>query len=236
MSEDAVVKKGSALSALKAMTKKEKVSSESEFATTVNDVAIKGAKRVRTTVQLGLDVEFCETAKRAAELHQEMEQAKSKFEIVQAQVRDYGSKKRLIWNDTFKCNDTTVAIPYEIDTPNGEKERHFVQCVVTNKYSVRKETIEQIRGDLGDSFDRLFEEEREKVLRPNCAELFRGLLVEAGMDESDVEDAMNQLFEEKVSIKTTKNYEQEVKRVSDGLRSILDQAVTRSQPALKFEG
>jgi hypothetical protein len=56
------------------------------------------------------------------------------------------------------------------------------------------------------------------------------------MDESDVEDAINQLFEEKVSIKTTKNYEQEVKRVSDGLRSILDQAVTRSQPALKFEG
>jgi hypothetical protein len=225
---------GSALSALRALSNKEKVEEKSEFASTVNDVAIKGAKRIKTTVHLGLDMEFQGTARKAAEAHEVMERAKSEFEIYQAQVRDYGAEKRLVWNDTFKANDTTMAVPYEVEVVGGGKEVRTVQVVCTNKFSVRDESIKQIRGDLGDAFPRLFEESVEKVLRPNCADLMKGILKDAGLPEEEVDSAMESLFETKTKIKTAKNYEQEVKRVPDGVRAILDQAVTRSAPALKF--
>lgn len=225
---------GSALSALRALSKKEKVETTSEFASTVNDVAIKGAKRIKTTVHLGLDMEFQGVARKSAEAHQVLERAQSEFEIYQAQVRDYGAAKREIWNDTFKANDTTMAVPYEVEVVNGEKETRHVQVVVTNKYSVRQETVEQVRGDLGDAFPRLFEESVEKVLRPNCAELMKGILKDAGLPDEEIDSAMESLFETKTKIKTTKNYEQEVKKTSSALRAILDQAVTRSAPALKF--
>jgi hypothetical protein len=233
-STQTVAKKGGALSALKAMTDKKKVPEQSTFATTVNDVAIKGAKRVKNKVRLGLDLEFEGTAKQAAEAKRSLEKAEEAFKIYQGQVRDYGIAKREIWNDTFKANDTTVEIPYEVDTPEGKEEK-VIQVICSNKYSVRAETVEQVKGNLGEQYDRLFTETTDKILRPNCVDLMRGILVEAGMGEDEVDAAMDQLFEEKTKISTTAEYEQEVKKLEDeDLKAILDQAVTRSQPSLKF--
>lgn len=225
---------GSALGALRAMGKKEKVDPTSTYADTVNDIAVAGAKRVKTTVQLGFDSDFAPTAKLAADAKDALKRAEKEFEVHQAQVRDYGIEKRKIWNKSKRSLDTTVAVPYEVDVPGGQKETRHVAVVCSNKYSVRKDTIEQIRGDLGDSYDRLFEEDRKKVLKPNCEDIVRGLLGELGMEGEELEGAMDSLFEEEVKIKTKKEYEREVEAVPDGLRDILDQAVTRSQPALKF--
>lgn len=227
-------KKGSALGALRAMSKKEKVDPTSTYADTVNDVAVAGAKRVKTTVQLGLDIDFAPTAKAAAEAKEALKRAEKEFEVHQAAVRDYGAEKRQIWNKSKRSLDTTVAVPYEVDVPGGQKETRHVAVVCSNKYSVRKDTIEQVRGDLGDTYDRLFEEDRKKVLKPNCEEIVRGLLGELGMEGEELDTAMDSLFEEEVKIKTKKEYEREVEAVPEGLRDILDQAVTRAQPALKF--
>jgi hypothetical protein len=228
--------KGSALSALKALSSKGKVEETSKFAANVNDVAILGAVRdgkSKSVVKLGLDVEFTDTAHSAAKAKEALNRAEQEFEIYQGQLRDYGIKKRQLWNSTYKDVITTVCIPYEEQTPDGP-EKKFVQCIVTNKYSVRSETVLQLKGDLGDSYSRLFKEQEEKVLKPNCEEIVRGLLKEMGLDGEELENSMSSLFETKLKISATERYEQESEKLPDEVRKILDQAVTRSQPALKF--
>lgn len=228
-----VQKAGSALSALKALSKKEKVDTDSKFASTVNDVAVAGAKREKTTVKLGFDPDFAPVAKLGAAAKSALDRATSEFEGYQSQLRDYGWQKRCLWNETMRADDTTVAIPYEVETPTG-LEKQWVQVVSVNKYSVRAESVLALKPDLGDSYDRLFVEERVKVLKPNCEEIVRGLLGELGMNGDELETAMSSLFEEKVKVNTAKAYEKEVKLVSPALQQVLEQACTRSQPALRF--
>lgn len=228
-----VQKTGSALSALKAMAKKEKVDTDSKFAQTVNDVAVAGAKREKTTVKLGFDPDFAPVAKHAAAAKSALDRAEAEYAGYQAQVREYGWNKRCLWNETMRADDTTVAIPYEMETPTGV-EKQWVQVICTNKFSTRAETVLALKPDLGDSYDRLFVEERVKVLKPNCEEIVRGLLGELGMNGDELETAMSSLFEEKVKVNTTKAYEKEVKLVSPALQQILDTAVSRSSPAVKF--
>jgi division protein CdvB (Snf7/Vps24/ESCRT-III family) len=68
-----------------------------------------------------------------------------------------------------------------------------------------------------------------------CAEeLIRGILSEIGLGPDEVNASMENLFEETVKVSTTETYEQESKKVPDDLKVILDQAVTRAAPGLKF--
>lgn len=236
MANTAENKGGSALAALKALSSKGKVEETSKFAAQVNDVAILGATRdgkSKSVVKLGLDPEFTVTAEHAARVKENLARAEQEFEIYQGQLRDYGIEKRRLWNSTYKDVITTVCVPYEVDTPEG-KERKFVQVTCSNKYSVRQETVLQLKDDLGDTYSRLFTEKEEKVLKPNCEEIVRGLLKEMGLDGEELENSMSSLFDTKLKISTTERYEQESEKLPEDVRRILDQAVTRSAPALKF--
>jgi hypothetical protein len=228
--------KGTALSALKALSNKGKVETTSKFAANVNDVAILGATRdgkSKSVVKLGLDPEFTKTALSAAKAKEALNRAEQEFEIYQGQLRDYGVEKRRLWNSAYKDVITTVCVPYEEQAPDG-LERKFVQVTCSSKYSIRQETVLQLKDDLGDSYSRLFKEQEEKILKPNCEEIVRGLLKEMGLDGEELENSMSSLFETKLKISATERYEQESEKLPEEVRKILDQAVTRSAPALKF--
>lgn len=224
----------SALDTLRAISKKKPAPGAPELAAQTQDPAIAGAKLNRTTVQLGLDPKFTATAKKAAELDAILKAAEADFKILQSEVRDYGKMKREVYNDAFKANVQTVGIPYEVETPTG-LEKKYVQVTCTNRYSVQQEMVFGNREKFGESYFKLFEEERVKTLKPNAEELIRGVLQENGLEGEDLEAAMSSLFEEEIKVKTTDKYEVEAKKVTDEhLVAVLDQAVVRAQPAVKF--
>lgn len=224
----------SSLDTLRALSKKKPAPGAPELAAQTQDPALAGAKLVRTTVQLGLDPKFTATVKKAAELDSVLKAAEADFKILQSEVRDYGKGKRELYNDAFKVNLQTVAIPYEVETPTG-LEKKFVQVTCTNRYSLQKEMIVGNKEKFGETYSKLFEEERVKTLKPNAEDLIRGILQENGIDGEDLEAAMGTLFEEEVVVKTTDKYEIEAKKVSDEhLSAVLEQAVTRAQPSVKF--
>lgn len=227
------VSKPSALDTLKAIAKKSPAPASSSLAAQTNDPAIIGAKRNKNTVTLGFDPTIAESAKRTAELKEALERAEAEFKIDQALMRDYGFSKRCLYNDTYKADVTTVCVPYSVETPTGH-ETKLVQVICSNKYSVQNETIANNKDSLGEFFDKLFNEDRVKQLKPNAEDLIRGILAEVGLAGEELETAMSSLFEEKVKITTKEHYEQEVKKVPEEVRSLLDQAVTRSAPGLKF--
>ena len=225
--------KPSALDALRGLSKKAAPPSAA-IAAQVNDPAIAGAKRDKNTVKLGFDPSIAQTAERAAKLKEALEQAEAEFKVDQAAMRDYGIGKRGLYNDTFKCEVTTVQVPYVIDVPGGT-ETKFVQVICSNKYSVQKDMVLGNRDLIGPSFSRMFEESTTKSLKPNAEELIRNLLTEvAGLSGDELESTMNELFDTTVVVKATDKYESEYKSVSDDAKVVLDQAVTRAQPALKF--
>lgn len=197
------------------------------------DPAIAGAKRDKNTVKLGFDPGFTERAAQAATIKAALERAESDFEIVQAELRDYGKEKRALYNDAFKTVVTTVCVPYSVETPTGP-ETKYIQVVCSNKYSCQKDMLFNNTDTLGDWMDRLFNVEESKELKPNAEELIRNILVEAGLSEENLESAMESLFETKRKISTRDNYEQESVKAPDHVKAILDQAVTRAQPGLKF--
>ena len=90
------------------------------------------------------------------------------------------------------------------------------------------------RSEFGEQFDRLFAIEETKSLKPNAEELIRSVFAEAGLEQEALESAMDSLFETVTKVSTKENFEQESKKVSDVLKSILDVSVTRAQPSLKF--
>ena len=225
--------KVSAVDTLKALSAK-KPAPASALATQINDPAIAGAKKTGTTVTLGFDPAISERAKFCAELKSAVEQATAEFEVAQGEMRDYGIQKRALYNNTFKANMTTMKVPYTITTPTGP-ETKTVAVICSNKYSVQKDVVLNNKDSLGDSYERLFLEERTKALKPNAEELIRGILKEVGLDDEQVETSMGNLFEESVKVKTTENFEQEAAKLDDATQALLKQAVTRSQPGLKFD-
>jgi hypothetical protein len=236
MSTATETKKPSALDTLKSLGQKKPAASGFAISATSSDPAIAGAKLGKgssNVVTLGLDPAFTEKAAQCAGLKAAMEQAEAEFKVLQAEARDYGAAKREIYNTTFKSSVTTVKVPYEVDTPTG-KEVKTVSVICSNKYSLVKEIVLGHKDALGDAYDRLFKEESTKALKPNAEELIRGILSEIGLKPEEVESSMENLFEETVKVSATENYEFEVKKVPDHLRAILDQAVTRAQPGLKF--
>lgn len=212
----------------------------SKLAVESQDPAIAGAKRNKNTVTLGLDPEFEATAKKCAKLNAALKTAQSLFEEVQGEVRDYGKNKRDVYNETFRCKVTTVNVPFTVDVPEDSEsktpgiETKFVQVICSNKYSVSIDTVLAMEEDLGELFPILFKKEEEKILKKNAEGLFRKILEDLGLPEDKVEASMGLLFEERVKVSTTEDYEDEHKKLDDNIRNILDQSVTRQKPGLKF--
>ena len=228
------------LEALRALAAKKPLSPTSPLAIQHNDPAIAGAKREKNTVRLGFDPGIAEDAEYAASLKQALERAEADFTIAQAKMRDYGKSKRDLYNDTFKSNITTVCIPYTIEVPNDQngntpgRETKYIQCICSNKYSVQVETILNNKETFGDTYDKLFNEETQKVLKPNADNLIRQVLVDCGMKAEELDLVMDSLFDVKVKVTTSENFESEAKKTPPDIQAILAQAVTRSQPGLKF--
>ncbi len=225
--------KVSAVDTLKALSAK-KPAPASALSTQINDPAIAGAKKTGTTVTLGFDPAIADRAKYCAELKIAVENAVSEFEVAQGEMRDYGINKRALYNSTFKANMTTMKVPYTITTPTGP-ETKTVAVICSNKYSVQKDVVLNNKEALGESYPRLFVEEVTTKLKPNAEELIRGILKEVGLDDEQVETSMGNLFETDTKVKTAENFEQEAAKLPDDVQALLKQAVTRSQPGLKFD-
>jgi hypothetical protein len=228
--------KPSALDALKALSQKKPVAASVALSTQVNDPAIAGAQKGKgssSVVTLGFDPAFAPDASVCAGLKEALERAEQEFKILQARTRDYGSSKRELYNTTFKANVTTVKVPFEVDTPTG-KEKQYISVVCSSKYSVQQDIVLGNKDALGDLFPRLFTETVTKSLKPNAEELIRGILAEVGLKADEIETSMENLFDTTTKVATTEGYEAESKAVPDALKMVLDQAVTRSAPALRF--
>ena len=209
----------------------------------MTDPAIVGAKKDKNTVKLGFDPSMAEKAAYTAKLAEALEQARTDFEIVQAEMRDYGISKRALYNSTFKANVTTVNVPYLFTVPNAPgapedapvaQETRHIQCICSNRYSVGQEIILNNRESFGEHFDRLFTTTVTKTLKPNAEDLIRGVLLEAGMAAEEVDKAMDSLLETTTKVSAKEDFEQESAAVPEAVQTILKQAVTRSQPGLKF--
>lgn len=225
--------KPSALSQLKALAQKKPAAEAPLLAAQQQDPALAGARRDKNTVLLGFDPGFADQAAEAAQLKEALERAQSEFEILQARVRDYGRGKRELYNDAFKADVTTVKVPYEVATPAGPEKR-AISVICSSKYSVAQEIVLNNAEAMGEHFPRLFKVDEVKQLRPNAEELIRNVFAEVGLQGADLEGAMEQLFEVKRKVSTQEGYEQEAKKAPAPVRAILDQAVTRAQPGLKF--
>jgi molybdopterin converting factor small subunit len=241
MSEAA--KKVSALDKLKALSSKKPADAPTaDLAGDLGDPAIAGAKRNKNTVTLGLDPSVTEDAKTCAALKAALDTATAQFKVYQAKLRDYGSGKRVTYNDAFKANVTTVQVPFTVEVADGDgmaetpgREEKVVQVICTAKYSVAQDTVLALEKDMGEMlFKRLFEKSEEKVLKPNAEDLFRELLGELGLEGEELENAMERMFDTNTKVKATKTYEEEIKEAPDAIKQILDQAVVRQQPGLKF--
>ena len=233
--------KSSAIDTLKSLASKKPVVGTSVLAIQLNDPAIAGAKKDKgSTVKLGMDPAIEKAAAFAAGLKEALTRAESDFSIAQSQLREYGIAKRSAYNLAFKCNTTTVCVPYTVEVPSDGnsdtpgREIKYVQVICSNKYSVAKDAILANKEALGEFYPRLFIETSTKTLKPNTESLVMGILQEAGLKEEELINAMSTLFEEMIKITTTENYESEVKKVPEDVQTLLSQTVTRSQPGLKF--
>jgi hypothetical protein len=226
--------KPSALDALRGLAKKT-APATSALATQVNDPAIAGAKRDKNTVKLGFDPAIAATAQRCAELREALARAEAEFTVDQAAMRDYGSTKRGLYGDAFKCDVTTVCVPYTVEVPGGH-ETKWVQVICSKKWSIQQDMVLANKDVFGASYERMFVEETVKTVKPNAEELIRNLLTEtAGLTGDDLEATMGQLFDTNTTVKARgENFEEESKKLPDAAKAVLDQACTRSQPALKF--
>lgn len=219
---------GSALEVLKAMGAGKNVPPP-PHTSPVSDPAISGAIREKNVVRLGEDPSILGKAKYAAEMKAVLEKAQSDFEAIQGEIREYGKGKREAFNDHFKTNVTTVAIPYGDDKA--------VQVICANRYSVKKDIVLNNKDALGSAVTDLFTIETTRSLKPKGEDLLRRLLVEVGIKADSVESVINQLTDVDYTVKTVEDYEQKAKLVTDtGVQEILNQAVARAAPALKFVG
>lgn len=235
MTQQAAAPKMSALDALRNLGQKKPAPQSPALSAQNSDPAIAGAKRDKNTVKLGFDPGFNERAAYGAVLKHALERATSDFEIIQSELRDYGKGKRGVYNDAFKANVTTVCVPFNVDTPAGP-ETKYVQVICSNKYSVVKDMILNNDEALGEWRDRLFTTEITKKLKPNAEELVRNLLSEMGLQGDELEASMGALFDTESKVSTREDFEQQSAAAPPEVRAILEQAVTRAQPGLKFPG
>jgi len=230
----------SALDTLKKLSAKKAVegTAASALTTQLQDPALAGAKRDKNVVRLGFDPEITDKAREAAELKAALEEAEARFAMVQTDMRAYGSKKRELYNDTFKADVTTVSVPYSVEVPGSpDHETRYVSVVCTNRYTIQKDAaLGMLRAEAIDqgTFDKLFVVETTKKLKANAEELVRGLMGELGMTGDDLEGAMQTLFDTEVKVTASKDYEKRVKEVDDNTRALLAQAVKRVEAGLKF--
>jgi len=226
-----------AVATLRALAQKKTIDNSTQAAVVqTQDPAIAGAKKEKgsgSTVVLGFDPAISETALLASQLHSALAEAESNFKVVQGKMRDYGAGKRGLFNNLFKADITSVKVPFTAQTPSGP-ETGYVTVSCTNRFSVEQETIKNNRDEFGEFYNKLFVEETKTVLKPNADELVRGILQSAGMEGEELESAMETLFETETKVKTAEKYEREVREVPENLKVILDMAVTRAAPSLKF--
>jgi hypothetical protein len=109
-----------------------------------------------------------------------------------------------------------------------------VQVICTSRYSVTKEVVLKMEKELGETFAKLFVKGEHKSLRPNVEGLVKQILKDLGVPEERIEPTMAVLFATDVTVAAHPNYEVEHKRLPEKTRMILDQAVVRQQPGLKF--
>lgn len=224
-----VASKISALEALRALFGK-KAPVEVPAPASAQDLAIQGATRAGNVVKLGSDPSVKDRAALAASLKLTLEKAEEEFSVLQAEIRSYGKDKRDVYNDTFKSSVTTVAVPYA----DGEDTK-WIQVVCTNRYSVQKDIILNNQDKFGGHFGKLFNVETTKKLKPDSELLIKNLLSELGLNGNELDEAMGKLFDVEHKVTTKEDYETVSREVTEeGLKTILSQAVTRAQPALKF--
>ena len=235
----------SALDTLKKLATKKSVvdGSASALTTQLQDPALAGARRDKNLVRLGFDTAIAVKAQEAAELKAALEEAEARFAMVQTDMRAYGAGKRDLYNDTFKADVTTVAVPYSVDVPLQDesdtpgRETRYVSVVCTNRYTCSKDTVLSLQntGSVASAdFAKLFVVETAKKLKPNAEELVRGLLGELGLEGDDLENSMLTLFDTEVKVSASKDYEKHIKEVDDATRALLAQCVKRVEPGLKF--
>lgn len=218
---------GSAIEALKAMGIITSVGPAT--AAPIVDPAISGATREKNVVRLGEDPAIQSKAENAAQLKAALEKAQADFEEIQGEIREYGKGKRDAFNDHFRTNVTTVAIPYGDDKA--------VQVICANRYSVKKDIILNNQDTLGSAMTDLFTVETSRRLKPDGESTLRKLLSEIGIPTESVDHVLNQLTDVEHTVKTVEDYEQKAKLVTNtGVQEILTQAVSRAAPALKFVG
>lgn len=235
----------SALGTLRKLAAKKPVEDNSTLATQLQDPALAGAKRDKNVVRLGLDPAATGLAKEGAELKGALDRAKARYEIVQAQLRDYGAAKRDLYQGTFKAKVTTMAIPYVVEAPTGPedesetpgRETRYAQVICQNKYSVQDETVLALEPDIGpELFPRLFEKKETRKLKANATELIQGLLQELGMEGEELDNAMEALFDVETKVNATKSYEDEIGKAPESVQTALAQCVQRVSPSVKFNG
>lgn len=204
------------------------------------DPAIQGAEQNKNTVTLGFDPKFTGTAARAAKLNAVLKAAAEMFASAQEELRTYGKAKRDAYNELWRRNVTTVEIPYYARVPKDPasetpgRQLEHVQVICTSRYSVLKDVVLKMEKELGDAFQRLFVKAEQKVLKPNVEGLVKQILKDVGVPEARIAPTMGVLFATNVSVTTHANYEVEHAKLPEETRKILDQAVVRQQPGLKF--
>ncbi len=222
-----------ALDKLKSLGKPKVETTEEKVPEGLQDPAILGAKRNKTTVTLGSDPEFAPKAFEAARLQRHLKKAEDAFKVAQSELREYGAKKRELYNKTFRADITTVNIPYSFVTTEGTEEKH-VQVICTNKYSVNGEMVLGNQEVLGDKFDQLFTVKTVKSLKPDAEDLFREVLMEQGMSAEEVDNAMEKLLEVKKDVSTKPDFETKILEMPENIQLLLGQGVSRVSPAIKF--
>jgi hypothetical protein len=206
----------------------------------VIDPAIDGATLHNSVVRLGLDPKFTRVAARAVKLIAILKERQAMFAAVQGELRTYGKAKRDGYNALMRRDITTVSIPYLARVPKDPasetpgRELRYVQVICTSKYSVVKETVLAMEQELGDAFRKLFVKEEERVLKPDTLGLFKQILKDLGVPEGRIAPTMDVLFETNIRVLAHDDYETEHEKLPEKTRAILDQAVIRQQPSLRF--
>jgi hypothetical protein len=187
-----------------------------------------------------LDPKFTAKAARAAKLNALLREATQVFTTSQVELRTYGKAMRDAYNAVNRRDVTTVKIPYYARVPKdpasetpGRKLEH-VQVICTSRYSVAKDVVLKLEAELGEAFPRLFVKGESKYLRPNVEGLVKKILLDLGVPEEKIEPTMAVLFATDVTVAAHENYETEHKRLPEKTREMLDKAVVRQQPSLKF--
>ncbi len=232
--------KGSILATLKALANKQQAPANAPVELQMDDPAIAGAKRDKNTAILGLDSSITENAALCAALNAAMKDAEAEYAVTQATIRDYGKKKRDKYNEAFKTDVTSVRIPFvkvvpvdpESSTPGFETKYVVVTC--SHKYSVDGEVVKANKEAFGDSYSRLFVEKETTTLKPNAEEIVRAAFLEMGVGADEIDTIMATLVDKVTEVKASEAFETEAKKVSHELTKILEQSVTRSQPAVKI--